>query len=581
MKTKLTFLAIALSFVMFAKGQPGSYDPSFNIGTGADNIIFCTVIQSDGKIVIGGAFSTYNGIARKNIARLNADGSLDTSFDPGLGASASVRAMAIQSDGKIIIAGGFVTYNGISVNRLARINTDGSFDASFDPGWGPGSTVTAVAIQNDGKIIIGGMFTTYNFITRNMIARINTNGSLDTSFDPGTGTNIYISSLAIQNDGKIIIGGDFTTYTGISRVRIARINTNGSLDTSFDPGLGASAIINTISIQSDGKIFIGGNFFLYNGTGRSCIARINPNGSLDTSFDPGIGSNHYVYGSAIQSDGKIIAVGAFTSYNGSSRFRVVRINEDGSIDASFNSGAGANNMVRAVAIQSYGRVIVVGDFTTFNSIGKNYIARLRNCYGSSSSQDITTCNSYTSPSGEYTWTVSGSYLDTIPNIAGCDSVITINLTIKTVDISVSISDNTFYANATNATYKWLDCDSNFDAIEGETNQSFTPLVYGYYAVMITKDDCVDTSSCYYSTIITEVEDISSDKVYLYPNPNNGTFFIETTLKNNLPYAILDITGRKVLDGLLKEGQTTIDMLSSEKGLYFLKANKHTLKLIKQ
>src|SRR5690606_28104299 len=117
--------------------------------------------QNDGKIVIGGNFTTYNGAGRNRIARLNADSSMDTSFDPGLGANFIVYSTAIQTDGKILIGGNFTTYNGTFMNRITRLNTDGSLDTSFNSGY-PNSTVSTIAIQNDGKIIIGGNFTTYN-----------------------------------------------------------------------------------------------------------------------------------------------------------------------------------------------------------------------------------------------------------------------------------------------------------------------------------------------------------------------------------------------------------------------------------
>lgn len=134
----------------------------------------------------------------------------------------------------------------------------GSLDLSFDPGTGASWSVRAVAIQSDGKILIGGQFTSYNGTPRDLIARLNVDGSLDMTFDPGTGADYGVRTIAVQSDGKIIIGGAFNFYNGTPRKGIARLNTDGSLDATFDPGLGANYVVHSASIQSDGRVIIGG-----------------------------------------------------------------------------------------------------------------------------------------------------------------------------------------------------------------------------------------------------------------------------------------------------------------------------------
>jgi uncharacterized delta-60 repeat protein len=376
---KTIFLIIMLCSIVFsyyAKAQPGALDLTFNPGTGANNYIWTSAIQNDGKIIIGGVFSSYNGTARSRIARLNADGTLDATFNPGIGANLDVRATAIQSDGKIIIVGDFTTYNGTARNYIARLNSDGSLDATFNPGTGANNIIWESNIQSDGKIIIGGDFTSYNGVARNFIARLNTDGTLDATFNAGTGANLRVHTTAIQSDGKIIIGGAFTTYNGTARNRIARLNADGSLDAAFNPGTGANDMVFTTAIQSDGKIIIGGIFTSFNGTARNRIARINADGSLDATFNPGTGANSPVYSTAIQSDGKIIIGGYFNSYNGTARNHIARLNTDGTLDNAFNPGTGANGYVYATAIQSDGKIIIGGDFQTYNGIARNYIARI-------------------------------------------------------------------------------------------------------------------------------------------------------------------------------------------------------------
>ena len=408
----------------------GTIDTSFNIGTGANNIIETCTVQSDGKIVIGGNFASYNGSARNGIARLNIDGTLDTSFSPGTGANSGIMSTSIQNDGKIIIGGNFTSFNGISRNRIARLNSDGTLEESFNPGTGANNTVWSTSIQNDGKIIIGGSFTSYDVTLRRYIIRLNSNGGIDYSFNIGlddkiyttsildngkiiiggdftsststwinkriailnvdgtidnfsssTGANNTVETTTIQKDGKIIIGGDFTSFNGEVRNRIARLNTDGTLDKSFNPGSGptatsASSNVYTNAIQNDGKILIGGYFHYYNGINRNNIARLNTDGTLDTSFNPGTGTNSDVRSISIQSDGKIIIVGYFSSFNGNPRKGIARLNTDGTIDTSFNPGTGANSNIMTISIQSDGKIIIGGEFTSYNDITINRIARL-------------------------------------------------------------------------------------------------------------------------------------------------------------------------------------------------------------
>lgn len=354
----------------------GSLDLSFNLGTGSNGWVYSVGVRSDGKILIGGAFTIFNGTPINRIARLNADGSLDMSFNPGAGANSSVRTTAIQTDGKIIIGGEFTDFNGTPINRIARLNLDGSIDMSFNPGTGPNSSVETSAIQSDGKITIGGNFTFFNDTGRNHVARLNADGSYDMSFNPGTGANSLVGTTAIQSDGKIIIGGLFTVFNGTPINRIARLNPDGSIDVSFNPGTGANGWVQTAAIQPDEKIIIGGEFTDFNGSVRNRIARLNADGSLDLSFDPGTGANNRVRTAVIQSDGKIIIGGDFTYVNGNSRNRIARLNADGSLDMSFNPDYGANNTVFSTAIQPDGKIIIGGFFNSYNGSVTNYIARL-------------------------------------------------------------------------------------------------------------------------------------------------------------------------------------------------------------
>jgi uncharacterized delta-60 repeat protein len=354
----------------------GTLDTNFNPGSGANLQIESVVIQSDGKMVVGGSFTTFDGVERNRIARLNADGSIDETFNPGGGANNRVNTIALQSDGKLLIGGLFTSYDGVERNRIARLNANGSLDATFNPGTGAGGSVNAIALQSDGKVLIGGGFTTYNGTTRNRIARVNANGTLDTAVYTGTGANSDVSAIVVRSDGKVLIGGAFTTYNGTTRNRIARLNANGTLDTGLDPGTGANASVLSIALQSDGKLVVGGQFSSYDGTARGRVARLNANGTLDTSFDVGTGVDSSVWSVALRTDGVVHVGGGFTTFNGALVNRIASVNADGSLETSFNPGRGPNLTVSSFALQPDGKVMVGGDFTTYDSLKRNRVARL-------------------------------------------------------------------------------------------------------------------------------------------------------------------------------------------------------------
>lgn len=354
----------------------GTVDTGFNPSPGADNFVHALALQTDGKILVGGDFTTVDGIARNRIARLNINGRIDTTFNPGLGANDTVYSIVVQPDQKILIAGRFTTVDITNRNSIARLNIDGRIDTSFNPGAGADNPIYAMGLLEDGKIVVGGAFASFRGVPMPFLALLNPNGTLASGFNTGTGPNGAVRAVAVQKDGKIVIAGDFTEYNGILRRFIARINPNGTLDTSFDPGLGPDASVRAVAIQPDGKIIIGGLFRNVNGTSRNYLARLNTDGSLDTGFMTGSGANGVVFGISLQSNGKIVVVGDFTRFNNVSRSRITRLNPDGSTDPTINFGTGANNYIAAVVNQTDDQIVIGGGFTAFNGIPRNYLARL-------------------------------------------------------------------------------------------------------------------------------------------------------------------------------------------------------------
>lgn len=356
----------------------GTLDTAFDPNVSDE--IYSIAIQSDGRILIVGNFSAITpnggtGYIRWRIARLNANGTLDTTVN--LGVNHEAYTVAIQSDGKFLVGGLFtgVLFNGgafATRNRIVRFNADGTLDTAFNPN--ANNTVLSIVIQPDGKILAGGNFTGFSpnggaAVTRNNMTRINLDGTLDAVFNPNV--NGQVDSMAVQLDGKILVGGIFTTVGGQTRNRAARLERNGLLDRTLDLNTVGSAVF-TISTQPDGKIIIGGDFTNILGTARSNIARLNADGTLDTAFNPN--ANSSVYAIAVQSDGKIIVGGVFTSINGQTRNNIARLNADGALDTAFNPNA--NSGVYAIAIQSDGKIVVGGGFTNIGDNTRSHIARL-------------------------------------------------------------------------------------------------------------------------------------------------------------------------------------------------------------
>lgn len=339
--------------------------------------------QEDGKIVVGGDFSSVGGSTRNNIARLNADGTLDGSFNPNI--NGTVTSLAIQSDGKILVGGSFTTVGGVSKSKLARLNSNGTLDATFTSNANE-SAVLSIKIQPDERVIVTGHFTTINGTTRNRIARINQDGSLDTGFNPNANGLVY--KTATQDDGRIIIVGAFTTIGGTTRNYLARLNIDGTLDSSFNPG--ANSTIEDVAIQEDGYIVVSGVFSTIAETPRSAIARLDASGNLDSTFSAQAAGTWQLYpGSAIaiQADGKILFGAQFDAVidtNGQlSRNRIVRINTDGSIDLNFDPIVGLvqttglpESKVRSIEVQPNGKILVGGTFDRIGSVTRTNFARL-------------------------------------------------------------------------------------------------------------------------------------------------------------------------------------------------------------
>lgn len=357
---------------------PWDYCYSFN--GGFNNQAEAAVEDPDGKIIFVGVFTSYSGIPFNRIVRINGDASIDDTFNIGTGFNNGAAIVFIQPDGKILVGGGFTSYNGTPANKIIRLNSDGTVDGTFNIGTGFDLTVWAINLQSDGKILVGGDFTQYNGNSHLHLIRLNSNGSVDNTFDLGTGLNNTVYDIVLQNDGKIIILGDFTTVDGNSHVRIVRLNDDGSIDNTFNSGTGFNGT--TFSgLIDEGKILVVGGFFEYNGQTNRQISKLNSDGSIDDTFDSGAGFTRFSgisYSTAIiKYTDKYFVIGDFDNYNGGTAEGLIQLNQDGSINVSFNYGTGlvfSPGTFNSGIILSNGVHVVFGEFSEYNGSEVNDIA---------------------------------------------------------------------------------------------------------------------------------------------------------------------------------------------------------------
>lgn len=353
--------------------------PALNAGTGFSTPPVSTncyvqtfVVQPDGMVLVGGNFTNYDGTTRNYVSRLNANGVLDTSFGPATGGLDNVvTAIGLQPDGKILVAGdfsGFIDNQGVLQNRkyLARLEANGTIDLSFGAnGQVLTNSSTGFVVQPNNKILVVGNAPPY-------VNRLNADGGRDASFLPNgagyAGFDGYTNAVALQPDGRILVGGTFTHYNGVARNGLARLEADGSLDTSFNPtGTGVAANVRTLVLQPDGKVLVGGEF-------PNRLVRLNANSSLDTNFPAtGTALSDPILSLALQPDGKVLA--------GDAQGRLFRFNAAGSLDNSFVSSASTgvffNDYVNSLVVQPNGKVLAGGIFTQYGgATTTNRIARL-------------------------------------------------------------------------------------------------------------------------------------------------------------------------------------------------------------
>lgn len=438
MKNYLLFILFVFTNILFAQ-NPADIDVTFN-GNPTSSSFDTMVNTSDGGTIIGGTFTSFvdsegtNTINLHNIVKVNENGVIDNTFNNniGLGFNYGVKSITLQTDGKILVGGIFTTFNGLPQNRLVRLNTDGTKDTSFNIGNGftsptyggdgnllfDNAYINTISVQPNGKILVGGFFNRFNnfILPVNMnIVRLDINGTRETTidFNPQTiGGQVF--QILLTSDNKILVSSS-------GNPRLRRLNTNGTTETNFT---GFNSSVSTIAIQTDGKIIAGGSFTEFNdgvtNVNINRLIRVNADGTIDNTFNIGSGfegpTNPKVLTINIQDDGKILVGGIFTTFNGTTSNNLVKLNTDGTKDTSFDSsrfsdtninGSTNTDKVSVIKTQLDGKVFIGGTFDKYQSItsNTNNIIRLKGSTAVLSSDNFQSSDIkislYPNPTSEY------------------------------------------------------------------------------------------------------------------------------------------------------------------------------------
>jgi uncharacterized delta-60 repeat protein len=367
-------------------------DPTFMPPTSlySSGIVFTMgPAQADGKRLISGSFSRVNGTASANLTRLDATGAVDQAFAQNVGTEAFAVRIKGLPNGQYLLGGrgNPITAGGLTRTELLRLNADGTADAAFNAGSGPtnpgGYAYTSdFVVQPDGKILVAGYFNKFNGQPAAGLVRLNADGSVDTGFTIGTALQPpLLNVLALQPDGKVLVGGSFQGYTGQIGVNngLMRFNADGTPDLTFASPLSTNSQVTSLVLQPDGKVLLAGRLEINKVAGTPGLVRLTSTGSVDADFSipayiTGYSNDYFDSAIVLQPDGKILLGGYFAEPGAN---HLTRLNANGSRDASFQVSAGPSEAPATIGLQPDGSILVGGILNAFNGVEKS-LGRLTN-----------------------------------------------------------------------------------------------------------------------------------------------------------------------------------------------------------
>jgi uncharacterized delta-60 repeat protein len=410
--------SILLCFAIKSFAEGGLPDTTFHSPFSTTGISYVNTMLplANGKVLLGGSFSNYAGTSTRYLVQLNSDGTHDSTFLGTLaGPNLEIKKIIARTDGKYMISGSFLKFNGnAGFKKLVRVYPDGTLDTIFKlPGTGFNYAVYAIAMQTDGKILVGGTFTDFNGTAISKLLRLNTDGTRDTTFSVGAaGFGGDVQSLCIQPDGKILVGGNFSAFNGSLIGCLVRLNSDGTPDATFNVGgSGANGgTVSSIVLQSTGKILIAGSFTMFNGANQARLARLNTNGTVDLTFNPGFpGPDNSCFCLMVDANDNIYIGGAFSSYNNNSSQSFASLLPNGAFNNTFNlnnsyfTAAIGNPSINDIKLASDGRIYAGGKFITYYGVANCNVTRMVGSYVTVGVQDQIESNEmavYPNPSHE-------------------------------------------------------------------------------------------------------------------------------------------------------------------------------------
>ncbi len=407
MKKLLLLWFVTFQFILYGQND-ADLDTTFTSPYSYAGNIFGIQLQSDGKIILINS-------SNNSVVRLNNDGTFDNTFTPAF-TNGILYCVKLLTDGKILVGGDFTTCNGQNANRVVKLNSNGSIDNTFQINSADitGGAVYAIEVQPDGKVLIGGSFYDQSSLSNSWFRyflRLNINGQIDSSSSNYLHmfrANAPIHSIKYQSiyntttgtyDSKILLGGEFTYYNN-SNKGIVRINGNDCYpDNSFNAQLTKGSYAGKVSIielDIDGYIMAGGSFTNYNwqssanpGINLNNLVRLNPitgalaSNNFSANFVNTLFQTTEIKSIAVQNDRKVLIGGHYTNLSLNSDIsKFIRLNESGNIDGTFNTGTGFNNPsgnsgVNVVKLQTDGKILVGGYFRNYNGTANFHISRLK------------------------------------------------------------------------------------------------------------------------------------------------------------------------------------------------------------
>lgn len=355
-----------------AHNGAGRADINFPAGIGGNDAIQSLELLPNQQHLIAGRFTEWNGKKFNRIAILNPDASYNPTFKPGVGPDNDISHAIAQPDGKILIAGPFEKFDNVSRRGIARLNADGTLDTSFNPGTGANKAGRRLLLQSDGKVILAGFFTKFNGEPRNHLVRLMPDGSIDPNFNSSGGPNDPVLALCQTADGHIWIGGSFTKVSGVDSPRLAALDPNGKLKAPSN----TDGPVLMLHVTADQKILVGGTFSKILGEERRNLARLISPDRLDTGFKTGTGFNGAVRCAASSPDGCVLIGGDFNRVDGSVRRGLVKLQRNGSLDPAMDARLAGTGTVRGITILQSGAVIVAGDLARPESADNARMAKI-------------------------------------------------------------------------------------------------------------------------------------------------------------------------------------------------------------